>query len=212
MTTAAKAESAPAYEPGKGKAVPTVFDSGSAFPETAHPVPIQRIADYLLLVAANQGAPLNCAELHRACYHAQAEHLRDYGRPLFDEPIEAHEHGPRIPALESTCTIGDGPIPPPANPELPIRFSHWLQSAIVITAYFRVTNHPQTVVPRPNGDAPWQRAYRTAGPGAIVDRAEMAEWADQDIKQMLEDTLNTSTEEWEARERALAAGLPYIRD
>ena len=210
MTTASKAESAPAGK-RRRKAVPTVFDSGSAFPETAHPVPIQRIADYLLLVAANQGAPLSCAELHRACYHAQAEHLYDYGRPLFDEPIEAHEHGPRIPALESTCTIGDGPLPVPDKAELPIRFSHWLQETNVLSGYYRVINDPHTIVPRPHGEEPWQRAYRTAGPGAIVDRAEMGEWSGQDIKQMLDDALNMTTEEWEARLAAEAAGLPYIR-
>ena len=212
MTTATpKAESAPAAE-HSADPVPIVFDSGSAFPETAHPVPLERIVDYLLLVAASEGVSLSCTELHETCYYAQAEHLRDYGRPLFDEPIEAHEHGPRIPALETTCTIGDGPLPVPDNAELPIRFSHWLQETNVLSGYYRVINAPHTIVPRPHGEEPWQRAYRTAGPGAIVDRAEMAEWRDQDIKQWFDDVLNTSTEEWKARERALAAGLPYIRD
>ena len=210
MTTAAKIESVPA-DKFPADPVPITFDSGSAFPETAHPVPLQRIADYVLLVAASEGVSLNCTQLHETCYYAQAEHLYDYGRPLFDEPIEAHEHGPRIPALASTCAIGDDPLPAPGNAELPIHFSHWLQEANVLSGYYRVINAPLTVVPRPHGEEPWQRAYRTAGPGAIVDRAEMGEWSGHDIKQMIDDALNMSTEEWEARLEAKAAGLPYIR-
>lgn len=197
---------------GRDDGVPTVWDSNSAYPETSDPVPVERVAEYLLLVAAAEGGSLSCAELQETCYYAQAWHLADWGRPLFDEQIEACEHGPRIPALDAVCTgYGDGPIPAPSDADLPIRFSHWMQPGSVLEAYFRVANAAFVVVPRPHGEEPWQHAYRTGGRGAIVDRAEMTEWAKQDIKQMLDDTLEMTPEECEARKRADKAGLPFVR-
>lgn len=177
---------------------------------TSDPVPVEQAAEYVLHQAAGDGKPLNYAALQEACYYAQAAHLGDWGRPLFDEQIEAGEHGPRIPALDPLyAEYADGPIPPPDGANLPLPFPHWMQPGNLGLASARVLGDPLTIVAPPHGEEPWRQALRTGGPGAVVSRDAMAIWAREDAKRMLETVLEMPREEWEARTRAAEAGLPF---
>ena len=180
---------------------------------TSDPIPVEQAAEYVLHEAAGDGKPLNYAALQEACYYAQAAHLGDWGRPLFDEQIEAGEHGPRIPALDPLyAEYADGPIPPPDDANLPLPFPHWMQPGNLCLASARVLGDPLTIVAPPHGEEPWRQALRTGGPGAVVSREAMASWAREDDKRMLETVLEMPREEWEARTRAAEAGPPGTGD
>ena len=63
-------------------------------------------------------------KLQKLVYYAQAWHLANYGRPLFNEDMEAWTHGPVVPSLWTAYRdMGWDPIPPEpdfeiANPKL----------------------------------------------------------------------------------------------
>ncbi len=77
----------------------------------------QDVADYFLtLVDDEAGDSLSNLKLQKLVYYAQGFHLALTGEPLFDEPIEAWEHGPAVPALyHKLKQYGSASIPPPAN-------------------------------------------------------------------------------------------------
>lgn len=77
----------------------------------------QKIADYFLtLVDDEAGDSLSNLKLQKLMYYAQGFHLALLGEPLFDEPIEAWEHGPVVPSLyHKFKQYGAGPIPPSGN-------------------------------------------------------------------------------------------------
>jgi uncharacterized phage-associated protein len=58
------------------------------------------VADYFLTrVDEEAGDSLSNLKLQKLVYYAQGFHLANYRRPLFQEPIEAWEHGPVVPQL-----------------------------------------------------------------------------------------------------------------
>ena len=60
----------------------------------------QDVAEYFLtLVDDEAGDALSNLKLQKLVYYAQGFHLALMGKPLFDEPIEAWEHGPVVPVL-----------------------------------------------------------------------------------------------------------------
>jgi uncharacterized phage-associated protein len=74
-------------------------------------------ADYFLtLVDEEAGDSLSNLKLQKLIYYAQGFHLALVDSPLFDETIEAWEHGPVVPNLYHTYKqFGSGPIPRPSN-------------------------------------------------------------------------------------------------
>ena len=76
-----------------------------------------KVADYFLgLVDEEAGDSLSNLKLQKLVYYAQGFHLALTGDPLFDDPIEAWEHGPVVPSLyRAFKCYGSGPIPPPDN-------------------------------------------------------------------------------------------------
>lgn len=62
----------------------------------------RHVADWMLLRARAQPAPLNLItnkKIQKLVYYAQAWHLANLGRPLFDDEIQAWVHGPVVPHL-----------------------------------------------------------------------------------------------------------------
>ena len=74
------------------------------------------IAAYLLRLADEDGTTATHLKLQKLCYYAQGYSLALMSEPLFNEPIEAWEHGPVVHALWDTYKqYGSRPIPVPAQ-------------------------------------------------------------------------------------------------
>ncbi|HWD00162.1 MAG TPA: type II toxin-antitoxin system antitoxin SocA domain-containing protein [Candidatus Sulfopaludibacter sp.] len=78
---------------------------------------VQNVADYFLtLVDDEAGDSLSNLKLQKLVYYAQGFHLALADKPLFNEPIEAWEHGPVVPSLyRKFKQHGSAPIPRPEN-------------------------------------------------------------------------------------------------
>jgi uncharacterized phage-associated protein len=77
----------------------------------------QQVADYFLtLVDEEAGDSLSNLKLQKLVYYAQGFSLALTGKPLFDETIEAWQHGPVVPSLyRSLRRHGSEPVPVPVN-------------------------------------------------------------------------------------------------
>lgn len=58
-------------------------------------------ANYLLYIMGEAFDDLTNMKLNKLLYFAQGYYLKKYGRPLFDNAIEAWEHGPVVPEVYS---------------------------------------------------------------------------------------------------------------
>ena len=76
------------------------------------PYPIKDVTEYLLwLDALHEGDGISNMKLQKLAYYSQGVHLAVFDAPLFEERIEAWEHGPVIPPLYGACKkFGRSPI------------------------------------------------------------------------------------------------------
>ena len=188
MTTAAddRAVADPRPE-GKGRLLGELARplSWRAGPSTSDPIPVQRVAEYLLHEAAGDDRQLDFPTLQRLCAVAQAYHLADWGRPFFNETVETSPDGPQIPALNPLYkACADAPIPPPSDANLPLDFSHFMQSALLSEVYHIVIHGWPTALSQ--REEPWRSAHREHGDGAIVEHDAMKVWAKREIREWLE--------------------------
>lgn len=66
---------------------------------------------FLALVDEDAGDSLSNLKLQKLVYYAQGYHLAFYDTPLFEERIEAWQHGPVVPALyHAFKKFGAGPV------------------------------------------------------------------------------------------------------
>jgi|SRR5579884_3336795 len=84
------------------------------------PLTAKDIAEYfLLMVDEEAGDSLSNLKLQKLVYYAQGYHLALHNAPLFQEQIEAWEHGPVIPSLYKEYRgYGSNPIPKPEEFDL----------------------------------------------------------------------------------------------
>lgn len=78
-----------------------------------------QVADYLIFLAHERGESVNNLKLQRLLYYAQAWHLGEFGKPLFDDKIQAWMSGPVIPSIFwrfKACGISEIPV----QAELPV--------------------------------------------------------------------------------------------
>jgi len=77
----------------------------------------RQVADYFLsLVDEEVGDALSNLKLQKLVYYAQGFSLALTGQPLFEEEIEAWQHGPVVPMLyHSLKQHGSEPVPRPEN-------------------------------------------------------------------------------------------------
>lgn len=69
------------------------------------------VANYMLYIMGDAFDDLTNMKINKLLYFAQGHYLREYGEPLFDDGIEAWDHGPVIPAVYSAYKgYGDQPI------------------------------------------------------------------------------------------------------
>ena len=68
-------------------------------------------ANYLLYIMCDAFDDLTNMKINKLLYFAQGYYLRKYGSPLFDNAIEAWDHGPVVPEVYSAYKgYGDRPI------------------------------------------------------------------------------------------------------
>lgn len=73
-------------------------------------------AAYLLRLAEEDNTVVTHLKLQKLCYYAQGYSLALMSEPMFDEPIEAWEHGPVVRALWNEYkSYGSQPIPAPSH-------------------------------------------------------------------------------------------------
>lgn len=188
MTTAAddRAVADPRPE-GKGRLLGELARplSWRAGPSTSDPIPVQRVAEYLLHEAAGDDRQLDFPTLQRLCAVAQAYHLADWGRPFFNETVETSPDGPQIPALNPLYkACADAPIPPPSDANLPLDFSHFMQPTLLSGVYHHVIHDWPEPFSQP--DEPWRSAHLEHGDGAVIKHDVMKAWAKRENQLWLE--------------------------
>lgn len=74
------------------------------------------IAEYFLYKANEDEDLISNMKVQKLLYYAQGFHLAIFGKPLFDETLEAWEHGPVVPAIYRLYKeFGSNGIPVPAT-------------------------------------------------------------------------------------------------
>lgn len=73
------------------------------------------VANYFIAITSEDaGDAMSNLKVQKLVYYAQGFHLALYGKPLFDEEIEAWLHGPVVPSLYHTYKdYKANPLPPP---------------------------------------------------------------------------------------------------
>ena len=92
-------------------------------------------ANYLLSKTDEEdGETISNLKLQKLLYYAQGIHLAKYGKPIFDEPIQAWMHGPVVPAVyHKFKNFGENSIPRPRK--APDFFG---KEKVVLDAVYRV--------------------------------------------------------------------------
>lgn len=68
-------------------------------------------ANYLVYIMGEAFDDLTNMKINKLLYYAQGYHLREFGKPLFDDAIEAWEHGPVVPEVYTAYRqYGEKPI------------------------------------------------------------------------------------------------------
>lgn len=116
------------------------------------------VAEYLLWLDVEHGGDgISNMKLQKLAYYAQGFHLALFDEPLFDECIEAWDHGPVVPPLYSVYKAnGRSPIDPPSHvPSLDERTSGLLDE--VFDVYGRYSAwHLRSMT---HDESPWKDHY-----------------------------------------------------
>jgi len=78
--------------------------------EKAKKLTSEDVAEYFLALANEKGDQMTNLRLQKLIYYAQAWHLANFPKPLFEEDFEAWVHGPVIPKLYRKYKNGYNPI------------------------------------------------------------------------------------------------------
>lgn len=71
----------------------------------------KKVANFMLYIMNDAFDDLTNMKINKLLYYAQGYYLGKYGKPLFDDDIEAWEHGPVVPTVYSAYKkYGDQPI------------------------------------------------------------------------------------------------------
>lgn len=134
--------------------------------------PVARIANQLLLYAANDGAELmSNMKLQKMLYYQQGFHLAYFGTPLFDDEIEAWMYGPVVPAMyDKFKDFGRAGIEPQADDTFYFANSQeralFFEVCKVYGAYSAIGLMNMT-----HNEMPWQST--PTGEGNIITRDKM---------------------------------------
>lgn len=136
----------------------------------------QDVAEYFLTsVDEEAGDSLSSLKLQKLLYYAQGYNLAIHGAPLFNEAIEAWEHGPVVPLLyRQYKQHGSEPIPPPKAIDV-AKFDN--QTRELLDEVFEVYGQFSAAKLRnmTHAEKPWLDAYRN-GPSTTISLESMKEY------------------------------------
>ncbi|MFN7918773.1 MAG: DUF4065 domain-containing protein [Bryobacteraceae bacterium] len=123
------------------------------------------IADYFLATVDDEaGDSMSNLKLQKLVYYAQGFHLALTGKPLFNDPIMAWEHGPVVPTLyHGFKQHGGEPIPRPENGVDESNYSKEVREILneVFDEYGQFS--PWKLRNLTHEEPPWREAYPTHG-------------------------------------------------
>lgn len=133
------------------------------------------VANYFIsLVDEDEGDYLSNLKLQKLVYYAQGFHLAMYGKPLFNEPIEAWTHGPVIHQLYNHySSFGAGPIPKPDEVDFSIfnkRTKDLLNEVYVVFGQYSAWKLRGMT----HEESPWREAYEQ-GENTIISHDSLRE-------------------------------------
>lgn len=137
----------------------------------------KQVADYFLtLVDAEAGDSLSNLKLQKLVYYAQGFSLVLRGEPLFNEEIQAWQHGPAIPKLYwHFKQRGSDPVPPPQNgisrDEYPADVRELLDEVYSVYGQFSASRLRNMT----HEELPWIEAMEF-GPSAPISLATMKDY------------------------------------
>ena len=137
----------------------------------------REVADYFLaLVDDEAGDSLSNLKLQKLVYYAQGFRLALVGLPLFDDPIEAWEHGPVVPSLYHAFKQHRAEsIPRPEDgidlERYPPEVKELLDEVYSVFGQFSATKLRNMT----HSEPPWREAYGRC-PSSIISHESMAEF------------------------------------
>jgi uncharacterized phage-associated protein len=126
-----------------------------------------------MLVDEEAGDSLSNLKLQKLVYYAQGCHLALFGKPLIEEPIEAWEHGPVVPALYRKFKMHAAtPIPRPKNGIDKAKYTKKVRE--LLDEVFQVYGQFSASKLRnmTHAEPPWVDAYAIA-PSTVISHASM---------------------------------------
>ena len=124
----------------------------------------QDIADYfLILVDREAGDSITQLKLQKLVYFAQGISLALLDKPLFENAIEAWEHGPVVRELRKKFgEFGPSPLPPPGEIEFDVYNSQ--QKELIYRVYSTYGEHSASYLRNLTHEhSIWQEAYNHQG-------------------------------------------------
>lgn len=133
---------------------------------------VRDVANYFLLQTDDDaGDIISNLKLQKLVYYAQGFHLALKGAPLFNEPLQAWNHGPVSPELYRMFRDhGAGALPRPVNCELTLTAEETdlLDEVYAVYGQFSAWKLRDLT----HDEAPWKNSFRE-GENAVIPHEEM---------------------------------------
>lgn len=152
------------------------------------------VANYfLVLVDREAGDTLTQLKLQKLIYFAQGISLALLKKPLFDEAIEAWEHGPVVRSLRKAFgNLKDGPIPLPGEMDFDIYTNR--QKALIYKIYTTYGEHSASFLRNlSHTHSIWQQALRNPK-NQIIEKDKIQKFFESEVKE-LDDFLSITKED-----------------
>jgi len=146
------------------------------------------VADFFLAFANDTGETVTNLRLQKLVYYAQAWHLANYEKPLFEEDFEAWVHGPVVPALYRRYKeFGFKPIEKNVELEdVEKKFNKQTVSFLQEVADVYMQYTPYTLEQMTHREEPWIKARGSKGPAescnVVISKKNMQDFYGAKVK------------------------------
>ncbi|MCY3921770.1 MAG: DUF4065 domain-containing protein [Chloroflexi bacterium] len=128
-------------------------------------------AQYFIRRAHEEGNLITHLKLQKLCYYAQGYALALSNEPMFEEEIEAWEHGPVVRALfDEYRSFRRSPIPPP---EGPLEMEPWRRRMLEMVQQRYGWMPAWELRNQTHLESPWQEAWLSDDPRPVLSIQSM---------------------------------------